>query len=201
MPNNVKYVMLSTVAALIVAACGESEPPAPPSASNEPASVVAAPEMPPVITEEVQPTMDTVAESAETVIEVPESVPEIAEPESAPLSTSTPVETVAPAESAAEAPVAATTTESSATAAPVDGGHVYNTYCAICHRAGMNAAPKFGSKPLWAKRIAQGRETVYSHAVNGLRGMPPRGGFSNLSDEEVVAAVDYMVRASGGWGK
>ena len=64
----------------------------------------------------------------------------------------------------------------------------------------MNAAPKYGSKPLWAKRIAQGRETVYSNAINGLRGMPPRGGFASLSDEDVIAGVDYMVRASGGWG-
>ena len=82
----------------------------------------------------------------------------------------------------------------------VDGGQIYNTYCAICHKAGMNAAPKYGSKPLWAKRIAQGRETVYSHAINGLRGMPPRGGFANLSDDEIKAGTDYMVRAAGGWG-
>lgn len=84
--------------------------------------------------------------------------------------------------------------------APVDGGQIYNTYCAICHKLGMNAAPKFGSKPLWAKRIAQGRETIYSNAINGLRGMPPRGGFAQLTDEEIKAGVDYMVRAAGGWG-
>jgi cytochrome c5 len=45
--------------------------------------------------------------------------------------------------------------------------------------AGLNAAPKFGSKPLWAKRIAQGRDTVYSNAINGLRGMPARGAMHN----------------------
>jgi len=87
-----------------------------------------------------------------------------------------------------------------AAAEELDGGQLYNTYCAICHKAGLNAAPKYGSKPLWAKRIAQGRDTMYENAINGLRGMPPRGGFPDLTDEEVKAATDYMVRAAGGWG-
>lgn len=87
----------------------------------------------------------------------------------------------------------------SASAEEPDGGQLYNTYCAICHKVGLNTAPKYGSKPLWAKRIAQGRETVYTNALNGLRGMPPRGGFAQLTDEEVKAAIDFMVRGSGGW--
>jgi len=87
-----------------------------------------------------------------------------------------------------------------ASAEELDGGQLYNTYCAICHKAGLNAAPKHGSKPLWAKRIAQGRDTVYANAINGLRGMPARGGFDQLTDEEVKAATDFMVRAAGGWG-
>lgn len=107
-------------------------------------------------------------------------------------------------EAGTAAVAAATTTAAAsnapATTAPVDGGHIYNTYCAICHKLGMNAAPKYGNKALWAKRIAQGRETMYSHAINGLRGMPPRGGFAQLTDEEIKAGVDYMVRAAGGWG-
>lgn len=87
-----------------------------------------------------------------------------------------------------------------AAAQELDGGQLYNTYCAICHKAGLNAAPKHGSKPLWAKRIAQGRDTMYANAINGLRGMPPRGGFPDLTDDEVKAATDFMVRAAGGWG-
>ena len=199
MLNNLKYVMLFTVSALIITACGEGETPAS-SSSSETAPTVTTTETPPAITEETQPAMDRVTESADAVMETaPESVPEITEPEPAPVTP--PVETVAPAEPVAETPVADTAaTATPATIAPVDGGQVYITYCTICHKTGLNAAPKFGSKPLWAKRIAQGRDTVYANSINGLRGMPPRGGFPSLSDEEVIAAVDYMVRASGGWG-
>ncbi len=85
-------------------------------------------------------------------------------------------------------------------AASIDGGLLYNTYCTICHKTGLNAAPKYGSKPLWAKRVAQGRDTVYANSINGLRGMPPRGGFAQLTDEEIKAATDHMVKGSGGWG-
>jgi cytochrome c5 len=81
-----------------------------------------------------------------------------------------------------------------------DGGTVYNTYCAVCHKSGLNAAPKMGQKAFWIKRVAQGKETVYKNSIEGIRGMPPKGGIASLTDEEVKAAVDYMVGRSGGWG-
>jgi len=63
----------------------------------------------------------------------------------------------------------------------------------------MNGAPKFASKVAWAPRIAQGRDKLYENAIKGLRGMPARGGNPNLTDEEVKAAVDYMVKVAGGY--
>lgn len=85
--------------------------------------------------------------------------------------------------------------------AEANGGEIYNTYCAVCHKSGLNAAPKMGKKAFWIKRVAQGKETVYKHAIEGLRGMPPKGGIASLSDDDVKAAVDYMIGRSGGWGK
>jgi cytochrome c5 len=195
MSNNLKNFLLIITAVTLITACGESETPET-SSTSETAPVVSASEPPPIM--ETAP--EEVVTEAETVMDIaPESVPEIAEPEPAPVVT--PYVPTTPEAPAIQAPVAeAPATETPAATASLDGGQLYNTYCAICHRAGLNAAPKHGSKPLWAKRIAQGRDTMYSNAINGLRGMPARGGFDQLTDEEVKAATDFMVRAAGGWG-
>lgn len=81
------------------------------------------------------------------------------------------------------------------------GKQVYNGLCVSCHGTGLPGAPQLGNTDDWAPRIAQGKETLYKHAVNGYNGsggtpMPPKGGNPALSDEEVHAAVDYMVANS-----
>ena len=50
----------------------------------------------------------------------------------------------------------------------------------------------------WDKRIAQGTETLYKHAIEGYTGpdggvMPPKGGNAGLSDEQIHATVDWML--------
>lgn len=82
-----------------------------------------------------------------------------------------------------------------ANAAPRSGEEVYNGACAACHTAGVAGAPRTGDKAGWAARIAKGIETLYASAINGIGAMPAKGG-QNISDEEVKAAVDYMVEAS-----
>ena len=77
------------------------------------------------------------------------------------------------------------------------GEEVYNAVCTMCHAAGLLNAPKFGDKGQWAPRIAQGYETLVSHAINGIRSMPARGGNADLTDGEVANAVAYMANASG----
>nr|WP_295083637.1 c-type cytochrome [uncultured Roseateles sp.] len=89
-----------------------------------------------------------------------------------------------------------------ASAAPENalGKSVFGKTCAMCHAAGVAGAPKPGDKADWGPRIAQGNETLYKHAIEGFTGakgmMPPRGGGSTLSDDEVKAAVDHMVSLS-----
>ena len=79
----------------------------------------------------------------------------------------------------------------------VSGDGIYKMACATCHLAGIAGAPKSGDKAAWGPRLAQGKETLYKHALAGFQGksgvMPPKGGFSQLSDADVKAAVDYML--------
>lgn len=84
----------------------------------------------------------------------------------------------------------------SAASGPRSGEAVFNATCMACHATGAAGAPKSGDKAAWAPRIAQGKPTLYEHALAGIRGMPPRGTCANCSDDEIHAAVDYMVEKS-----
>ncbi len=74
---------------------------------------------------------------------------------------------------------------------------VYTSYCTVCHGAGVAGAPITGDQSAWEPRLAQGMEVLLDHAINGFQGsagvMPAKGGFTNLTDEEVSQAVYYMV--------
>ncbi|MFQ6024120.1 MAG: c-type cytochrome [Acidiferrobacterales bacterium] len=73
------------------------------------------------------------------------------------------------------------------------GKETYETACQVCHAAGVAGAPKFGDKAAWKDRIAKGKDTLYEHSIKGFNAMPPKGGNMSLSDDDVKAAVDYMV--------
>ena len=82
----------------------------------------------------------------------------------------------------------------------MSGPQVYNEACLVCHGAGVGGAPVLGDTDVWAERIAQGPDMLYQHAIEGFTGqmgfMPAKGARMDLSDEEVRAAVDYMVEES-----
>ena len=63
---------------------------------------------------------------------------------------------------------------------------------------GAAGAPKVGDKAAWSDRIAKGTDALYSAGVNGVpgTGMIAKGGCMNCSDEEIHAAVDFMVAGS-----
>jgi cytochrome c5 len=77
------------------------------------------------------------------------------------------------------------------------GDQVYGQVCKTCHEAGLAGAPKVGDKATWGKVIAQGEKTAFDHAINGFKAMPPRGGNSDLTDDEVKRAVVFMASKAG----
>ena len=80
--------------------------------------------------------------------------------------------------------------------AQMNGEEVYKKACGSCHNSGIAGAPKLGDKEAWAPRISEGMDELYGVAINGKGAMPAKGGRKNLSDDEVKAAVDYMVEKS-----
>ncbi len=87
--------------------------------------------------------------------------------------------------------------EAEAAAVMLTGPQVYNTACIACHGGGIAGAPTTGDAAAWAPRIAQGMDTLGQNAINGIQGsagfMPPKGGRTDLSDAEILAAVQYLV--------
>ncbi|MCE8017096.1 cytochrome c5 family protein [Halomonas sp. MCCC 1A17488] len=77
--------------------------------------------------------------------------------------------------------------------AEADGEAVYNQACMACHMTGAAGAPIRGDADAWSARVEQGIDTLYTHAIEGFGAMPPKGGQMGLSDEEVQAAVDFLV--------
>nr|WP_113907222.1 cytochrome c5 family protein [Aliidiomarina celeris] len=73
------------------------------------------------------------------------------------------------------------------------GEQVFNASCAACHNSGVLGAPKRNVAEDWEPRIAQGMDVLLDHSINGFNAMPPRGTCMNCSDDEILAAIEYMI--------
>src|SRR5712691_6341668 len=77
-----------------------------------------------------------------------------------------------------------------------DGKKVYDTTCMVCHATGVAGAPKLGDKAAWAPHLVHGMDALLQSALKGKGAMPPKGGNPSLSDDDVRAAVEFMVSQS-----
>ncbi|MHC0505070.1 MULTISPECIES: c-type cytochrome [Achromobacter] len=119
----------------------------------------------------------------------------------------------APAAPAAAAPAAAAPAPAAATPAPAPapaaqaaapqaaavnpaGEKLYKSVCFACHATGVANAPKFGDKAAWEPYIKTGMDAMVKVAMQGKPPMPPKGGAANASEDDIRAAVQYMVDAA-----
>lgn len=93
------------------------------------------------------------------------------------------------------------TEEVAAAGGEASGGQAtFEKTCLGCHGVPAMASmiPQIGDTAAWSPRIEKGIDVLYASAINGFTGdsgmmMPPKGSNPALTDDEVKAAVDYMV--------
>src|SRR3972149_10265409 len=78
------------------------------------------------------------------------------------------------------------------------GKEIVETVCAVCHRTGVNGAPKIGDRKAWEKLASQGLTRLTGVALKGVRKMTPHGGNPAPTDTEIERAITYMATQSGG---
>lgn len=83
---------------------------------------------------------------------------------------------------------------------PAEGKKIYAKYCAACHTTGSAGAPTLGDAAAWDPLIKLGVDKLHTNAINGINSMPPKGGCPTCSDNQIKAAVDYLVEAAKGGG-
>ncbi len=76
-----------------------------------------------------------------------------------------------------------------------DGELIYTNVCTACHGTGAGGAPKLEASA-WKDRLSKGPEAILANAIKGFTGnsglMPAKGGRTDLTDEQVKAAVEFM---------
>lgn len=71
------------------------------------------------------------------------------------------------------------------------GSSIYQQNCRSCHDSGIMGAPKIGHS-----RFNANIDVLVENSIKGIGRMPARGGNPRLTDEDVRAAVHYMVEKS-----
>ena len=107
-------------------------------------------------------------------------------------------------EEPAAAPEAAPEAEPVAEVATFDieaGKAIYDAKCMACHMTGAGGAAKLDDKVAWEATAAKGLETIYKNSIEGYTGekgtMAPKGGFADLTDEDMHNTIAYMLQTAG----
>ncbi len=80
-----------------------------------------------------------------------------------------------------------------ASTGPRSGEDIYATACGACHNVGVLNAPKLQDADDWRPRMEKTFDVVWQNAINGIGSMPAMGTCSNCSDDDIKAAIEYMI--------
>lgn len=77
------------------------------------------------------------------------------------------------------------------------GQQIYEQYCTVCHRDGLAGAPQFRNEHDWQSRLRNKKlaDLVVS-AIKGLNAMPTKGTCMKCNNDELKAAIIYMLPKS-----
>jgi cytochrome c5 len=76
------------------------------------------------------------------------------------------------------------------------GEQVYRQSCGTCHDGGKLGAPILGNKAEWAPLLMRNFDVLLTNALHGINNMPPKGGCSECTNTEIIAAVKFMAQKS-----
>ena len=77
------------------------------------------------------------------------------------------------------------------------GQSIYEQFCIVCHRDGLAGAPKIADQQDWKPRLVGRTLNDLLASVNkGLNAMPVKGTCSECSDDDLKAAIHYMLPKS-----
>jgi cytochrome c5 len=76
---------------------------------------------------------------------------------------------------------------------PRSGSDIYAQACVACHSVGVLNAPKLQDAADWAPRLAQGFDTVWKNAIDGIGAMPAMGTCGDCSNDDIKAAIEHMI--------
>ncbi len=77
------------------------------------------------------------------------------------------------------------------------GKQVYVSACIVCHQDNKMGAPVIGDGSNWYRRLkSSGLTGLYRNAIDGYNSMPIKGACVTCSDNDVIAATDFLLSKS-----
>jgi len=73
---------------------------------------------------------------------------------------------------------------------------MYNESCKLCHATDKMGAPAVGDIDAWTEAREKGFDKVLYNAINGVGGMPPKGGNEDLKPSSLKEMIEFMINSS-----